>query len=330
MPFFITPGLLTRRAELFHQISQLTSAGISLTKTGGLVSRSLRGREARVFGQEFERQIEQGATATDALCTALPWLTDFETAMIEAGEKSGRLDDTFMRLSNHYADRARMARQIIGDLAYPVFLYHFAVLIQPFPALFLTGNVYSYALQVGGGLLPFYAIGFFVMLSLQSQQFPVIRDLFERFTQFVPIVGTARRSLALARLSAALEALITAGVTIIQAWELAAKASGSPALLRTVTSWRPMLEAGTTPAELVNHSRLFPEIFANFYSTGEVTGRTDDSLRRIHSYYLDEGTRKIHAVCQWVPRIIYLIIVLLIASQIVSFYTGYFNRVNQF
>jgi hypothetical protein len=34
---------------------------------------------------------------------------------------------------------------------------------------------------------------------------------------------------------------------------------------------------------------------------------------------------KLQAVAQWVPRAIYLIIVLAIAYEIIQFYTGYFN-----
>jgi type II secretory pathway component PulF len=62
--------------------------------------------------------------------------------------------------------------------------------------------------------------------------------LVERTLRWVPILGKARQDLALARLAAALEALLNAGVPIIGAWELAATASGSPALRRTVLTWR--------------------------------------------------------------------------------------------
>src|SRR5262249_21070287 len=144
----------------------------------------------------------------------------------------------------------------------------------------------------------------------------------------VPLLGKARRYLALARLSAALEALLSAGVTIIEAWELAATASGSPALRRLVVGWRPLVDAGQTPSEVVNASRRFPELFANQYATGEVSGKLDDALRRLHQYYQNEGSRKLHALAQWTPRAIYLCVMLLIAYKIIMFWTGYFKDVS--
>ena len=56
------------------------------------------------------------------------------------------------------------------------------------------------------------------------------RSRVENVLRRIPILGTARQDLALARLATALESLLNAGVPIVTAWELAATASGSPAL----------------------------------------------------------------------------------------------------
>src|SRR5256885_1947407 len=130
------------------------------------------------------------------------------------------------------------------------------------------------------------------------------RAFLERFFRAVPLFGSARQNLALARLAAALEALISAGVSIIESWDLAATASGSPALRRAVLAGKPKMLTGQTPAEVVNACPRFPEMFAKLYLSGEVSGKLDESLRHLHSYYQEEGTRKLHAVAQWTPRIV--------------------------
>jgi len=133
--------------------------------------------------------------------------------------------------------------------------------------------------------------------------------------------------LALSRLAAALEALISAGVTILEAWELAGTACGSPALRRTVLAWRPLVNGGHTPAEVVGASGKFPELFVSQYATGEVSGKLDDTLRRLHQYYQDEGSRKLHAFARWTPRGVYLLIVFMIAYRVVAFYMNYFKQI---
>jgi type II secretory pathway component PulF len=176
-------------------------------------------------------------------------------------------------------------------------------------------------------LVPIYVVIGLAIYAFQSQHGERWRAWMESVLQTLPVLGKARRYLAVARVSAALEALLSAGVTIIEAWELAATASGSPAIRRRVLAWRPLLDAGQTPAEVLRSSSAFPEIFTHQYATGEVSGKLDETLRRLHQYYQEEGTRKLHVVATWTPRAIYFCIVLLIAYRIVQFYVGYFHNV---
>ena len=185
----------------------------------------------------------------------------------------------------------------------------------------------EYLIQTLGLLVPLYALVAFLIYAAQSSHTELWRSWLERLLHPVPVLGTARHYLALARLTSSLEALLSAGINIIEAWEMAAQSSGSPALRRTVSGWRKQFENGVTPSETVNASSLFPETFASLYHTGEVSGTLDDTLRRLHRYYLEEGSRKLKALCQWFPRGVYLIIVFLIAYRIVSFWTGYFQQV---
>ena len=59
------------------------------------------------------------------------WLPAFDLALIKAGESSGGLDVCFRFLTEYYTERARLARQILSDLAYPAFILHMAILIFP-------------------------------------------------------------------------------------------------------------------------------------------------------------------------------------------------------
>jgi type II secretory pathway component PulF len=323
----ILPGQLSRRADFYHQLGQLTSAGLGIIQALEQLKRNPPDRSYREPTSRVLEQIASGSTFTEAVLSCGHWLPAFDIALLQAGEQSGRLEACFKLLADYYTDRARLARQMIGDLAYPVFLLHFAVFIFPFAQFFTSGNWVVYLCQTFGVLIPLYGVVALVIFATQSRHGETWRGIIESFLHPIPVLGQARRYLALARLSAALEALLSAGVTIIEAWELAATASGSPALRRKVLAWRPLLNAGQTPAEVVSVSGSFPEIFAGQYATGEVSGKLEDTLRRLHGYYQEEGSRKLSAVTRWTPRAIYFCVVLIIAYKIISFYTGYFNQV---
>jgi type II secretory pathway component PulF len=253
----------------------------------------------------------------------------FDAALLEAGEQSGRLPECLTLLARSYDERARLTRQALADLGYPLFLFHFAVLVAPFPRFIQTGDALAYGTQVLGILLPVYAVVALLIDATRSRHGERWRSAVETMTQPIPLVGRAWRSLALARLAAALEALLNAGVSVFQAWDLAAAASGSPALRRAVASWKPRLAAGETPGEALRRSPEFPEAFATMYYTGEVSGQLDDTLRHLHTLYLEQGSHQLRLLAQWVPRLVYLAIMLMVAYQVIAFWTRYFAQIGE-
>jgi type II secretory pathway component PulF len=327
-----TPRSLAQRGELYHQLASLTAAGIGLIAGLEMVAAGANNRSLRKPISRIVEALNQGAGFTDALrSSGTAWMSAFDLALLEAGEKSGRLDICFRLLAGYYEQRAVLARQVLADLAYPAFLLHMAILI--FPVQWLTrlvwkGEVLGFVAAKAAILVPAYIAVFLLIYFSQGRRNVTWRALLERLCRAIPVLGTARLNLALARLSVALESLLNAGVSIVEAWPLAAAASGSPALVRTVDNWQPQVLGGQTPAEVLRESGAFPDLFASLYSTGEKSGQLDDALRRLHQHYQEEGIRKMHAFAQWTPRLVYLIVVLLIAYQVISFWTGYFSQIN--
>jgi hypothetical protein len=60
-----------------------------------------------------------------------------------------------------------------------------------------------------------------------------------------------------------------------------------------------------------------------------VSGQLDDALRRLYRIYMESATTGLQRLATWLPKIIYLGVVLAIAYQIISFWTGYFDQINQ-
>lgn len=332
MSLIITPGQLVRRAELYYQLSQLVTAGISLTQAIEQLAKHPPSRSFRKPLNLLIEKIHAGATFSDALRASSGWLPQFDLALIDAGERSGRIDSCLRVLADYYQARAKLAKQAISAMMYPVFLIHFAALVfcvvVPWAASGFSANLNGLFLHAALAVAPLYlflAIGLYSMQSGHGERW---RALVESVLHFVPILGAARRALVLSRLSLALEALISAGVSIIEAWSLAADATASPAIRRTVAAWGPEFALGHAPAMLVSRCGKFPSLFVNFYTTGETSGKLDESLHRLRVYYEEEGRRKFEALAEWIPRIIYLVIAIAIAIAIIQFYTGYFNQIS--
>lgn len=324
-----TPGRLAQHAEFYHQLAQLTDAGLTLRSALESQVRQPPARWLREPSRRLLGLLNRGGTFGEAVASARDWMPHFDAALLEAGEQSGRLPASFKLLAEHYAERARLAREVLSNLAYPVALFHFAIMIWPVPQLVLTWDVGAYLRTVGKILLPIYAIVIVLLMATNSRHGELWRGIIEAIGNRIPVVGSARQNLALARLATALHALLNAGVPIIRAWELAGAASGSVRLKREIATWRPEIEAGRTPAELIRESNRFPELFANMYDTGEMSGTLDDSLLRLYRLHHERGVGQFRAIADWLPKIVYVMIVFFIAWRVLSFYLGYFGQIGK-
>jgi type II secretory pathway component PulF len=323
----VTPGQLNRRAEIYLQLGTLIASGVPIPGAVGMVAQGRWGK-MRTSLVQLQASLSHGNTLYDSLRAQVPRLPDFDLALLNAAEQSGRLDACFRLLAEYYQERAALARETISSLMYPLFLAHFAVFILPFPQLFTSGDVPHYLWQTLGVLVPFYGVVALAIFACQGTRGERWRRFLERLFSGLPLVGESRRSLALSRLSMALEALINAGVSIVSAWPMAAEASGSIRLKYLVARWREPLASGQTPSELVAESSYFGEPFTGLYRTGETSGQLDETLRKLQTYYREQATHRMRLVAQWAPRAVYLVVVLAITFKIISFYMGYFSGLN--
>jgi type II secretory pathway component PulF len=329
MSLLITPRQFAQRSEFYHQLAQFVSAGIGVLPALEQIQRHPPARSFREPLQRLLAELANGRTFAESLRQLDTWLPEFDIALIDAGERSGRLDACFRLLANYYNDRASVTKQVIAQLVYPVGLVHMVALVfmvvLPFARSQFNASIPLLLFKAALALAPLYLVTALILYATQSKHGEKWRALMELLLRPVPLLGAARHFLAIARLSAALEALLSAGVNIIEAWDLAGNASGSPALRRAVASMKPEVVAGRTPAEVLREHSQFPELFANLYASGEVSGKLDETLRRLYTHYQEEGTFKLHAFAQWMPRLIYGLVALLVAYNVIQFWLGLYG-----
>jgi type II secretory pathway component PulF len=335
MSFIVTPSQLNRRAELYHQLGSTIAAGIPLIKALEMASVNAAIRSSRKTILGLVQNLQAGLTFSESMVRVQGWLPDFDIALLSAGEESGRLDASFKQLAVYYAARVAIIRDTIAGLIVTIATLHVFLLIFPLGLFvaFAQGifyNSYSQCLSfliekivVFGSL---YGCVIFLIYACQGKRGKRWRAIVESIAQMIPLLRTAQKDLALSRLAAALEALIISGVPIIKSWKLAAAASGSPRLTCTISEWDSQLESGATPAELINSSRYFTVMFANLYSTAEVSGKLDEALGRLRAYYQEEGFRMLRVFTRIMNGTIYGLVAVMVAFNVIRFYASYFNQ----
>src|SRR2546428_11875743 len=108
MALSVTPSQFSRRAEFYHQLDQMTGAGLGIVRALEQLQRNPPARSYRQPLKLLLQQLAGGFSLAEAAQRVGGWLPQFDIALLRAGEHSGRLDACFRLLANYYQDRARL------------------------------------------------------------------------------------------------------------------------------------------------------------------------------------------------------------------------------
>ena len=208
MSLITTPKQLNQRGELYHQLGIMIAAGLSVHKALEHLQTNPPSLALRQPVSEWLEQLDKGLTVSESVRRTGKWIPSFDIALIEAAERSGRLDACFKLLSIYYQERAQMVRQIISDLLYPRFLLNFAIVLYPLIDLVSHGNFPRFFWKIATFAIPLYGAAIVVIFACQGRHGEQWRSKIERILGRVPILGVARHELVLARLATALESLL--------------------------------------------------------------------------------------------------------------------------
>jgi type II secretory pathway component PulF len=330
----VTPGELNRRAQLYEQLASMIAAGVPLMQALEMAGRSNAVRGSRKTILALIGHLQEGLTFSDSMVKVKGWLPEFDIALLSVGEQSGRLDASFKLLARYYAARAKIIRDTLAGLAVTLATLHVFLLL--FPIGMFVGFVLGIVNSHFSLCLPFivekivvfgvlYGTVLFLIFACQGRRGERWRSIVESIVRMIPILRTAVKYLALARLASALDALTNAGVSVVKSWELAGTACGSPRLKREILKWTPQFENGLTPSDMVGQIGYFPEVFANLYHTGELSGKLDETLVRLHAYFEEEGFRTLRAFTRLMNGTIYGLVAALVAYNIIRFWLNYYG-----
>src|SRR5215469_4770059 len=115
MIFF--PGQLKRRAELYHQLGSMITAGVPLIQALKMTASNQSLRASKKTIDVLIGHLQNGLSFGDSLAHVKGWMPEFDIALLSAGEHVGRLDASFKQLANAYEMRASIIREAIADIA---------------------------------------------------------------------------------------------------------------------------------------------------------------------------------------------------------------------
>ncbi len=315
--------------HLFYtEIAKLLEAGFGIREAArAMLDTRLPAQQADLL-RDMDRDLEAGKTITDAFSRNPRAIGDLERGIIEAGERGGRMAQAFQHLADYFGMLATARREALQGMIYPAVLLHLGIFVAVVPGAMLSGDrsFPSILLQLGVTLLVFYGLCFLAWLGIRALlQAAEKNPRTDAGINRIPVIGRARRSMAMARFTKVYHTCLLAGLPMRETVQTSADASRSGKIRQAGHAMAEALKEGGALGPLFVSSGAFPSAFARSYATAEEAGGLDRDLARWSKVYEGEAASGIKAVSVAVPKVLYGLVMAFVVWKILSFWSGYYG-----
>ncbi len=295
---------LTDLVLFCRQMYTLLKAGVPIMQALQGLRESTHNRAlAAVIGQVNEA-LDAGLDLTAAVKRHPKVFSSLFVALVQIGETSGTLDQSFLQLSA-YLERDRETEQrvksatrypmfvvialviavfIINMFVIPAFAHVYAGLHAKLPLatriLIATSHFtvsYWYDVLAAGVLA---ALGVRAYVRTQDGRYR-----WHRLRLQLPIVGPIFTRALLGRFARALAVTVKSGVPLIQGLTVISRAVDNEYVAARILQMRDGIERGETLSRAAQATSLFPALVLQMISVGEESGAVDSLMAEVAGYY---------------------------------------------
>jgi len=323
-----------------QQLSALLRAGIPVLQSINLLKNRSGSSTLRVLLADVEDKIKSGIPLSDAF-EAQGVFPKIYTASLLAGEKSGALDDVLARFVDYLKRNVAVSRKLRSALAYPLFLLVAATFMVAFLTLYIVPRMSDLfkGLSTNQGLPLVTVIVLTVSNTIASNIWwllPMIlvlvfslviwlrtpngKLLLGKFLLKLPIVGPLIRQMTMAQLARSLSTLLSGGITVPDAWDIASQSITNMELRRRSQAVLPLIREGRLFTESLDKANWMPELALDMIGIGEKSGSLREMLDEVANFYDAESEVKLEQLTTLLEPVILVFMAGIVITILMAIY----------
>jgi type IV pilus assembly protein PilC len=336
------------KAVFARQFATMINSGLAVLRGLYVLEEQTQNPRLRKIIKAVRDDVEAGSPVSDAMAKHPAAFDRLYIAMVKAGEASGALDATLLRLATQLEKQDSLRRSIKSAMTYPILIACFAIMVMIGMLLFIIpifANMYK---DLGGQLPSLTRLMMNVSNMLKGYWFiifPVIilmvwalvrlknteqgRRAWDRFKLSLPMkLGPIIQKIAVARFSRTFATLVGSGVPILQAIDITGKTSGNTVIEEAMVDVKESVRCGEPIAKPLMRVSVFPPMVTHMISIGEETGALDSMLNKIADFYEDEVDAAVKSLTSIIEPIMMMFVGGLVGLIVISMYLPMFNMMN--
>jgi type IV pilus assembly protein PilC len=344
----IPPRVKVKDLAVFsRQFATMVNSGLPLLRSLAILEEQTESKKLAEVVGEMRLDVEQGSSLSAAMAKHPKSFDRLYVSMCKAGEASGTLDTTLLRLADAAEREVALRQKIKSAMTYPVVVFGLVVLILAAMLLFVVPTFEDLYANLGGQLpLPTRILlavseafrGFFVFIVagaiLAAYLFrrwlktPRGRARFDRFKLNVWIFGPLFHKTALSRFARTLGVLSRSGVPILQALDITGESVNNAVLAEAIKDIQAGVKEGESLAVPLSRHEIFPPMVVQMMAVGEETGALDNMLEKIADFYDSEVTAAVESLTSLIEPVMIAVVGGAVGVIVISLYMPLFNIIN--
>ncbi len=339
-------GSADRRAlaVFTRQFATLVDAALPLLASVEMLASLTTDRALRGALRRVARDINGGASLSDALRAHPRVFPSIYVHMVEAGEVGGTLPQSLQRVAAYLEASQALRERIVGAMVYPAVVLTVAILAVGAILTFVV-PVFSQLFESEGVALPF-STSLLLMASTVTRRYwlvvlaavvgvtLLVRALARteggrRWADYlllrVPLIGGLTRKAAVARLTRAMASMLHSGVMLSDVLLASSRISGNGEVEAAVMNARDSIHAGSDLATPLAKSEILPPLLAQMVKVGEESGRLEEMLDKVADFFEMEVQAAIDGAMKALEPALIVILGVVLGGIVAAMYTPVFD-----
>ena len=327
-----------------RQLSAMLKAGMPLDRALFTQQAQTENPAMREAIANLSAQIKKGLVMSSAMAEQPKIFPEIFVRAVEAGEKTGDLDEALLRMATHFHKMLVLTRKVKGAMMYPGVVLIITFLMATFMVVWMIPQFAGF-LEAAGGELPGLTM-FFVNLSDSVREFwyfyiagiaAIIVSVkvllgsakgqlkFDTLKLVLPKVGRLVKEIMTAKFTRTFSSMIASGVTIVEALEISAESMNNSYAEKRVLNIVEEIKKGSSVSDQLRSTGVFPEMMISMLTVGEETGQIDEMLIKVADYYDEESAAALDKLLAIIGPVMILLVAGVVGTIVVAMYLPIFD-----
>lgn len=346
LPFFGPKKIKHSDILLFTRyLSTMLSAGLPVTQALEIISHDQDNPSMQALINTIRSNIEGGKTLAEAFSRHPEHFNQLYCSLINAGERSGTLDQILIRIASFLDRTENLKRKVKKAMIYPAAIITIAVFVSVILLVFVVPQ-FEKMFKSFGAELPIFTqivVGisrfmrdywWVILVAVVLLYFSikhVIRTseyakyLIDKWSLRIYIIGPILTKSILARATRTLSTTLAAGMPIVDSMQTIADVVDNRVFKRAILSISEDVQSGRQLSVSMSSTKLFPNMVIQMIAVGEASGSLENMLNRVADYFEEEVNAIVDTLSSLLEPIIMLVLGVLIGGFVIAMYVPIFR-----